>query len=120
MKIFNYSDDIIALFIKDNRETTGWSFDKLIFYNKKLMRIISEKWLNVFGNLDNLYFFNKKQLYLCSEYRGIKAGLITENKIIRDIHINFNVYTFIKLNEDEICAYVKNNEEGRLSIYEFE
>lgn len=37
-----------------------------------------------------------------------------------DININHNAYTFIKLNEDEICAYEKNNEEGRLSIYEFE
>lgn len=120
MKIINYSDDIIALFIKDNTPTSGWSCDKLIFYNKKLMKIISEKWLNVFGDLNSLYFFSKKQLYLCSEFRGIKAGVIRENKNIMDININHNAYTFIKLNEDEICAYEKNNEEGRLSIYEFE
>ena len=56
-KLYDYSNDIFVLFLKDNTPTTGWSFDTLLFFNKIKLNIISKKLLNYYGN--DIHFFHK-------------------------------------------------------------
>ena len=122
MKLLNYGNDILALLVKDNTPTTCHGpLDSLIFFDKKTMKQISNKMLYWTSRTNDIDFFYKKKLFLFNGYWRFTAGLIIENyKVVVDINMNIIVSKFIKLNENEICTYEKNNEDRKLCIYEFE
>ena len=122
MKLLNYGNDILALLIKDNTPTTYHGpLDSLIFFDKKTMKQISSKMLYWTSRTNDVDFFYKKKIFLFKGFWRISAGLIIENyKAVIDIDMNINASKFIKLNENEICTYEKNNDDRKLCIYEFE
>ena len=85
------------------------------------MKQISSKLLYWTSRTNDIDFFYKKNLFLFNSFLRLTAGLIKENyKVVVDINMNIIASKFIKLNENEICTYEKNNEDRKLCIYEFE
>ena len=121
MKLFNYSNDIVGVIVKNGNLTTARGpLDYLFFCEKKTMKIILKTFIYAYFRNNNFESFSSKNLYLYTKFI-IQAGLIRENRVI-DLLIRPSIYAykFIKLNENEICVYLKNNEGGKLCIYEFE
>lgn len=121
ISLFNYTSNIIAVIIKHGEVTSDHEPDPLLFYDKKTMKMISKRCIYAyFRNNDDVSFFYKKKLYLYTFYSDTIAGLIRENNVMNiRMHLDLN-YKFIKLNENEICVYSKNEGGGKLCIYEFE
>lgn len=121
MKLFNYSNDIVGVIVKDGSLLTAHGpLDYLFFCEKKTMKIILKTLIYAYFRNNNFESFPSRNLYLYTNFK-ILAGLIRENRVTDFlIRPSIDADKFIKLNENEICVYLENNEGGKLCIYEFE
>jgi hypothetical protein len=124
MKLFSYGKNGLVLVLKHNSSITyRGPLDTLTLYDKRTMKKIFYNWFNwSFTDGENCIFYKQKIFCHFSRYMGvIKAHeIIEKNETMNESYINLRSSKFIKLNEDEICAYVNVGRNGVLCIYEFE
>ena len=124
MKLFNYGKNGLVLLLKHNSSTAySGPLDTLTLYDKRTMKKIFYNWFNwSFTDGENCIFYKQKIFCHFSRYMGVIIAheIIEKNETMNESFMNLRSSKFIKLNEDEICAYVNVGRNGVLCIYEFE